>query len=208
MIALLEVYIIYFFIDNLHARKAAYLIAALTFMAMVMLAQGAWLMGHSLSADYYRNAWIEGFSFFTLGYFLHDKQDKLIIGNKTLLIIIILSVISSVLERFVCGRIFAVHLSTYFLVTSLFVYAINSSGQHAGVIQCVGKKYSMYVYILHLFFWRYCDKLLHVLGWEDDPVVLWIRPLIVLSLTILASMGCYSFFNHKKTSKPELFYKK
>lgn len=208
LIALMEVYVLYLIVDFLQARTIAYVIAALAFLAMVLLAQGAWMMGHSLSADYYRNAWIEGFSFFTLGYFLHDKQDKLNIGNKTLLIIIFFSVISSIVERFVCGRIFAVHLSTYFLVTSLFIYAINNSDKHAGVIQRIGKENSMFVYILHLFFWRYCDKLFHVLGWEDEMAVLWIRPLIVLSLTILASMGCYTLFNHKKETKQELYYKK
>ena len=39
MIALLEVYIIYFFVEILHARKLAYLAAVITFIAMLAFAQ-------------------------------------------------------------------------------------------------------------------------------------------------------------------------
>lgn len=198
MIALLEVYIIYFFVDLLHARKLAYWVAGFTFLAMIILAQGAWLMGYKLGADYYRNAWIEGFSFFTLGYFLHDKQDKLTISNKTLLIIIAVSTVMSVVERFLCGRIFAVHLSTYFLVTSLFVYAINNPERHEGAMQRIGKKYSMYVYILHMFWWNYFDRFVDYICAGGNTVLMWFRPLIVLGLALLMSMGCYLLFNRKK----------
>lgn len=159
LIALLEVYVIYFFVDLLHARKLAYWVAAFTFLAMIMLAQGFWFhYGYKLPADYYRNAWFEGFSFFTLGYYLHDKQNKLAVSNKVLLIIISASVVMSVIERFLCGCIFAVHLSTYPLVISLFIYAIKNGNLHQGVLQRVGKKYSMYVYILHMFWWHWFDR--------------------------------------------------
>ena len=145
-----------------------------------MFAQGAWLIGHEMPADYYRNAWIEGFSFFTLGYFHHDKQDKLTISNKSLLIIIAVSAVLSVVERFLCGRIFAVHLSTYFLVTSLFIYAIKNPKRHEGAVQRIGKKYSMYVYILHMFWWHWFDRFVELIGAGGNTVLMWFRPLIVL----------------------------
>lgn len=201
MIALLEVYIIYFFVDLLHARKLAYWVAVFTFLAMIMLAQGAWLMGYKLSADYYRNAWIEGFSFFTLGYFLHDKQEKLTISNKALLIIICISAVLSIVERFLCGRIFAVHLSTYFLVTSLFIYAIKNPERHEGVVQRIGKIYSMYVYVLHMFVWHSFDRIITNMAADENMLVLWLRPLVVFSVTILLSMCCYLLFNRKKAQK-------
>ncbi len=198
LIALLEVYIVYFFIDLLHARKLAYIAAVITFIAMILFSQSFLIFGKELGPDFYRNAWIEGYSFFTLGYFLHDKKDKLNINNKALISIIIFLVIVSVVERFGLGRVSALHISTYPLVISLFIYAINNSEKHAGAIQQIGKKYSMYVYILHIFFWIYMDKVLNVIGWSEQPLALWFRPLIVLFLTVLASMGCYALFNRKK----------
>lgn len=107
----------------------------------------------------------------------------------------------SVVERFGLGRVSALHISTYPLVISLFIYAINNSEKHAGAIQQMGKKYSMYVYILHIFFWIYLDKVLNAIGWSEQSLALWFRPLIVLSLTLLASMGCYAMFNRKKEVK-------
>jgi hypothetical protein len=201
LIALLEVYIVYFFIDLLHARKLAYIAAVITFIAMILFSQSFLIFGKELGPDFYRNAWIEGYSFFTLGYFLHDKKDKLNINNKALTSIIIFSVIMSVVERFGLGRVSALHISTYPLVISLFIYAINNSEKHAGAIQQMGKKYSMYIYILHIFFWIYLDKVLNAIGWSEQSLALWFRPLIVLFLTVLASMGCYALFNRKKEVK-------
>ena len=154
-------------------------------------------MGHSLPTNYYRNPWTEGFFFFTLGYFLHDKQKKLVTGNNVLYCIILLSIVLSVVERFACGRIFAVHLSTYPLVIGLFTYAINNDEKHAGLIQRIGKDYSMYVYILHMFWWHYLDRFIEFVSIQDNTIVEWLRPVVVLGLTILTSMGCYVLFNRK-----------
>ena len=168
---------------------------------MIFLGQGAWLMGHSLPANYYRNPWTEGFFFFTLGYFLHDKQKKLVTGNNVLYCIILLSIVLSVVERFVCGRIFAVHLSTYPLVIGLFIYAINNREKHAGVIQRIGKNYSMYVYILHMFWWRYYDRFIEYINIQDYAIMDWLRPIVVLLLTLIASVVCYGLFNRKQSVK-------
>lgn len=203
MIALLEVYIIYFFVDLLHAKRLAYWVAAFTFLAMIMLAQVFWLYyGYKLYFGIYRNAWIEGFSFFTLGYYLHDKQDKLTLSNKTLLIIIAISAVLSVVERFLCGVSFALHLSTYVLVTSLFIYAIINPERYEGIMQCIGKRYSMYVYILHMFWIILIDRLVRTRGLEGNMLMMWFRPLIVLVLVMLMSMGCYTLFNRIKNIKP------
>lgn len=204
LIALLELYIIYFFVDLFRMKKLIYIMLIITFLAMIMLAQGAWYFGSHSLPNFYRNAWIEGFSFFTLGYYLHDQNDKIMIKNKTLVIFVIFSIVLSVVERFACGRIFAVHLSTIPLVTCLFIYAIKNSENHAGTIQKIGKKYSMYVYILHMFFWKYLDRLIEYLSLQDNYLVSWLRPIMVLGFTILASMGCYVLFNcnnNKELSK-------
>lgn len=199
LLSLLEVYIIWFIIDYYHQRKLAYILASLSLIAMILLGQGAWLAGHPLESYYYRNTWTEGFFFFTLGYFLHDKQKKLTIGNTALILIILFSALLSIVERFVCGRVFAVHLNTFPLVIGLFIYSINNSEKHVGLVQRIGKKYSNYVYILHMFWWHYFDKIMKFVCLQDNTLVSWLRPIIVLGLTIFTSMGCYFLFNHEKS---------
>lgn len=195
LLSLLEVYLVWFVLDYFHLRKLAYILACFSLLGMILLGQGAWLMGHSLPANYYRNPWTEGFFFFTLGYYLHSKQEKIVINNSVLFCVILLSVVLSIVERFVCGRIFAVHLSTYPLVIGLFIYAINNREKHAGVIQRIGKNYSMYIYILHMFWWHNLDRFLEFVSIQDNTIVGWLRPVVVLCLTILTSMGCYFMFN-------------
>lgn len=198
LIALLEVYIIYLFIDVFHARKVAYYLAAITIAILLILSQLSRFLGYEFGPGYYRNAWIEGFSFFTLGYFLHEKQGKITINNVVLIIIIVISAILSVVERFGFERVSAVHLSTYPLVVGLFVYAIKNPEQHKGVVQRIGKKYSMYVYILHMFWWHWFDRWAEAFSLEENMLVMWLRPLIVLGLALLMSMGCYALFNRGK----------
>lgn len=198
LFALLNVYIIYFFVDLFKARKIAYVAGFIMFLILIVMAQGLWLLGYKIDPQFYRNGFIEGFAFFMLGYFLRDKKDKLNISNKSLLTIIIISAILSIVERFVCGRVFGVHICTYPLVICLFIYAINNEEKHEGIVQRIGKNYSMYVYILHIFFWHELDRVLEAMQLNENSIALWLRPLIVLGLTLLASMGCYALFGRKK----------
>ena len=197
LIALLEVYIIYFFIDLLKVRTFAYVLGLVMLVALATLSEVAWLFGYDFNPALYRNGIVEGLGFFMLGYFLHSKEDMLSISNKTLVVVIILSAICSIIARFLGGRAVGVHLCAYPLVTSLFIYAIKNKEKHAGVIQRIGMKYSMYVYILHMFWWHYLDRFIEFVSIQDNTIVEWLRPVVVLGLTILTSMGCYVLFNRK-----------
>lgn len=198
LIALLEVYVIWFFIDLLNARKLAYFMAVIMFLTLISLAQGLWFVkGYKIDPNYYRNGIVEGFAFFTLGCFLHDNEARLALSNKALITVIIISALLSIVERFLCGRVFGVHLCTYPYVTCLFIYAIKNSQRHSGVVQKIGRQYSMYVYILHIFVWHSFDRLLKGIHIDEYVTVLWIRPFIVLGITLLMSMACYSLFNRK-----------
>ncbi len=199
LIALLEVYVVWLFIDLLNARKTAYFMAVAMFLAMISLAQGVWFVkGYKIGPNYYRNGIVEGFAFFTLGYYLHDKEARLMLSNKVLITVIIISALLSIVEGFLCGCVFGVHLCTYSFVTCLFIYAMKNSQRHSGLIQKMGKQYSMYVYILHIFVWRSFDRLLKSIHIDGNVTVLWIRPFIVLGFSLLMSMACYRLFNGKK----------
>ncbi len=198
LIALLEVYVIWLFIDLFNARKAAYFMAVVMFLTLISLAQGMWFCGrYKIDPNYYRNGVVEGYAFFTLGYFLHDKEARLTLSNKALITVIIISAFLSIVERFLCGRVFGVHLCSYPLVICLFIYAMKNSQRHSGVIQKIGKYYSMYVYILHIFVWHSFDRLLKKIHIDGNVTVLWIRPFIVLGITLLMSMACHRLFNRK-----------
>lgn len=168
------------------------------FFTLIALAQGAWFMGYKVSPNYYRNGIVEGFAFFMLGQFIHETEGKIVTGNKVLVGIIILSSIFCIVERFLCNRVFVVHLCTYPQVICLFIYAIKNSQSHAGLVQMIGKYCSMYIYIFHMLVWNNIDRLSKWGHVDKNMIFLCFRPLIVLGIALLMSMACHVFFNSKR----------
>ena len=187
LFALINVYILYFFIVVFKIKKIGYIVSLLLFVVLIGLQQGASLMGYSIRPYYFRNFLFEGFPFFMLGYFLHDIEGKWKVSNRLLLTIIILSSFLSIAECYVFKKFIKVFLSTYPLVISLFVYAINNPNKHKGAIQLLGKNLSLPIYILHWFVMIIVDRAIASGGFSGMTVVQWTRPVFVIGMTILFS---------------------
>lgn len=146
LFALLYTYIFFFVIKKYIDNRLLFFLALLTFVAYYTLAQIAHLSGFHVPNYYYRNWLIEGFSFFILGYFLHEHQNIIAVKNSTLLVIIIVSTLLCLLERYLMGRDFGVNICTLPQVAALMIYAINNPNKHKGLLQKLGKK-MFYVYL-------------------------------------------------------------
>lgn len=90
------------------------------------------------------------------------------------------------------GRDFGVNIMSFPQVFALFIYAVKYPDRHRGVIQEIGKRYSMWVYILHPFVFLSMDKIYH--HWAVDTVVLvqWFRPIVTVIITLILSSICYA----------------
>ncbi|MGN0163817.1 MAG: hypothetical protein ACI4EA_09630, partial [Candidatus Ornithomonoglobus sp.] len=139
---------------------------------------------------YYRNFLIEGFPLFMLGHWIHKNKSKLQFGNNILIGVIILSTLLCVVERYLMGRDFGVNIVTFPQVTALFLYGVNNPEKHSGIIQRLGKKCSMLVYILHPFVWHSCDKVYSALGISENIAALYVMPVIVVVISIGLAVLC------------------
>ena len=153
LFALIYVYIIYIFIIKYNLTKTAFISIPFLLCCYIVLAQGLHLAGYKIPNYIYRNFLIEGFPYFTLGYYLHSKQDKIQINNKALIIAIIVSTVMCLGERSWLGRDFGVNICTIPQVIAIFLFGIKNPlcGKK---LSNIGKKYSMYVYIFHPVIWR------------------------------------------------------
>ncbi len=165
----------------------------------VFMAQGLHLCGVNVPNMLYRNWLIEGFPFFMAGFWIHKNQKRIIISNNTLLLIVFLSTLLCVLERFVLGRDFGVNVFTFPQVFALFIYAINNSQRGRGWIAEMGKKYSMWVYILHPFAWNAFDLAAEKLSIDSYILIGYLRPVIVVLLSLFCSTICYRMEIRHKT---------
>lgn len=191
LFALLYLYILYAIVNKLKLQKYAYFIAGVMFVVYIIMAQGMHLLGIPVSNMYYRNFLVEGFAFFMLGHWIHKNQSSLRISNHTLVLAIVITTLLCLLERYLLGRDFGVNIVTIPQVFCLFLYAVNNPQQHKGVIQEVGKRYSMYVYILHPFVWHVLEYIYGYYNLQTNTPALYVMPILVLSISLLLSHIVY-----------------
>lgn len=196
--ALLYDYLAYGFIWKTNKLKWFYLISIVLFFTYICLAQGAHLLGFQIPNMIYKNWLIEGLPFFFAGHWIHANQEKIRIPDKFLLLIVLISTLLCLVERKLMGRDFGVNIMTLPQVFAMFVYAVKYPERHKGLIQRIGKRYSMWVYILHPFVFQLLDKIFH--HWSIDTLTLvqWSRPIATVIITLSLSAICYSFLNRKK----------
>lgn len=189
--ALLYVYILYLWIGGQELYKRSSLpIAVICLTLYVALAQGLHVVGISIPNYVYKNWFIEGLGFFTLGYILHQYQDRIKIQNNALLALVFVFTILSLVERYLLGRDFGVNICSVPQVVSLFLYGINNPTRHEGMLQKLGKTCSIFVYILHPFVWHSLERVYSAMHIENNTIALYMMPLLVLGITILLSIIC------------------
>jgi len=198
LFALLYDYLAVGFIWKYDKITLFYWISAVLIVIYICLAQGAHLCGVKIQNMYYRNWLIEGLPFFFAGHWIHAHQDKIKISDKMIVFIILVSTLLCLVERKIMGRDFGVNIMTFPQVFALFIYAVNYPDRHRGAIQEIGKRYSMWIYILHPFVFRSMDKFYH--HWSVDTVALveWLRPVVTVVITLVLSSICYSLFQKNK----------
>ena len=199
LFALLYVYIIYTYIAKNGYFKQAYIFAALMFVAYITLAQGMYLLGINIPNLFYRNFLVEGFAFFMLGHWIHKNQAMFTVSNKSLHFIIVITTLLCLIERYLLGRDFGVNICTIPQVSCLFIYAVCNPKYHKGLIQEIGKRYSMYIYILHPFVWHSLEYIYGYYNIQTNVLALYIMPLLVLFLSLLISHIVYACNNRLKT---------
>lgn len=185
LFALLYAYALYGLLERFGLRKVEYISAATLFLAYIAMAQGAHLAGVKIPNLYYRNWLIEAFPYFMLGHWIHENQDRITLSNKVLITIIVVSTILCWVERWLMGRDFGVNIVTILQVFALFVYGVKNPTHHEGVVQRLGRDCSMLVYILHPAIWHSIDAVYSKVNVADVMFVQYIKPILVLTLSIV-----------------------
>ncbi len=198
LFALLYDYFAFGIIWKADKIKWFYLISALLIVVYICMAQGAHLCGIQVQDMYYRNWLLEGLPFFFAGHWIHANQDKISLSDKMLILVILVSTLLCLVERKIMGRDFGVNIMTFPQVFALFIYAVKYPDRHRGVMQEIGKRYSIWVYILHPFVFRSLDKFYD--HWAVDTVVLvqWFRPIVTVVITLTLSSICYTVLHRGK----------
>lgn len=193
--SLINVLIILAFLNKIK-DKLFYLIPLLLF--------GNYILSFSSKFWLYRNFLFTSLPYFLLGIYFYKNQESIIaiLKNKTLgFVFIIGSIILQFIEvyfykcfDFICVRDH--YLMTSVLVVMIFAYTLTVKLNNENVLSVIGKKYSSYIYILHIFVLSQYTRLMNFFN-IDYSFLLYIRPLIIFLLTlfmlIIVSNGIHIF---------------
>lgn len=201
LFALLYAYAFYGLLERFGLRKVEYMIAVILFFVYIAMAQGAHLMGIKIPNMYYRNWLIEAFPYFMLGHWIHGNQNRITISNKVLVSIMVVTTLLCLMERWLMGRAFGVNIVTIPQVFALFVYGVKNPSRHEGVVQRLGRDYSMLIYILHPAVWHTIDAVYNKANVADILAMQYIRPILVLTISIIFAFLFNSIIAHLKNTK-------
>lgn len=199
LFALLYDYILFAMIEKLKWQKLSKIYIFIGIGAYIALAQGAYLLDITISNPIYRNFLIEGFSLFSLGYWLHRDEKRFHLSNKILVIMIVVTTLLCPIERLLMGRDFGVNIITFPQVFSIFLYCIHNpqKGKNSWIM-ILGLKYSLYVYIFHPMVWHTLDEIYERMHVSGNILVMYLRPILCVAIAIMLSI---LFVNGKKFMK-------
>ena len=148
------------------------------------------LVGKSLGTN---NVWLCGLPNYTTGLLINRNEEwirnhlsNVLFAILATLGFIILS-IGSYYNQGLC------YLGSCILAIALFCLAAFNPSTKRTFLSKVGSKYAFYVYIMHPIFMHVLDAFADYQGWFQ-----WIRPLIVLALTLVSAIIFYNIIDLAK----------
>lgn len=189
LFALLYDYILFAAMEKMNWQLLSKIFIPIGIGTYIVLAQGAHLRGVVIPNPIYRNFLIEGFPFFSLGYWLHRDEKQICMSNNFLYIMIAITTLLCPIERFLMKRDFGVNIVTFPQVIFIFLYCIKNPGKGENSrISILGLKYSMYVYIFHPMVWHSLEKIYKAMHISEDILAMYSMPLLCVTITILISI--------------------
>ena len=185
LIAMLEVYILWYFIVKLGYEKLFLPLIPLLFLLQVGLTIFCDFKG--LFWFYKINFILSGLSYFLMGYYIRLNDFLLRIKNKWLFVIILFCIPMILLSSITN---FCINYSCIFLIPysiAIFLLGVKNPEKSVSIfLEYIGEKLSLFVYIFHILisniYGLLAKCLLHVN--LESTFYQWTKPLLVISFSI------------------------
>lgn len=204
--ALLYVYLACAVLIKFRCMRFKKVICVCLLILHFVLAYGFYLGGHELAGGFYRNFLFEGIPCFFIGNIFYQwsvqqtaaRRERLLRTGKFMVFI---GLIFSMLERLAVGRDFSMHISSLLVLLGLlFVAAWNEKQQGLSGLVWLGRKHSLFIYVIHPAIFMTVDNLwgkgLINISPAFSMLYQWIRPVTTVILSIFISV----IFNNIKIS--------
>lgn len=191
--AALYVYMMFGILVKSGSKWNALYIAALILLAVnLVLCEIGSLAGFGIHLKWYRNFLLTGFPLFMLGHYLHKKEKEIqMLKRNTPILIAALGGAMILLECRLVGNALLYTGNVVFII-GLYLYAIQNSLIKKGTLmEQVGSKLYLYIYISQVAVIETMDKLTERVSFFEGTMGLYVKPVLVLAAVVLFSALLY-----------------
>lgn len=191
--AALYVYMMFGILVKSGSKWNALYIAALILLAVnLVLCEIGSLAGLGIHLKWYRNFLLTGFPLFMLGHYLHKKEKEIqMLKRNTPILIAALGGAMILLECRLVGNALLYTGNVVFII-GLYLYAIqNSLSKKGTLMEQVGSKLYLYIYISQVAVIETMDKLTERVSFFEGTMGLYVKPVLVLAAVVLLSALLY-----------------
>ena len=191
--AALYVYMMFGILVKSGSKWNALYIAALILLAVnLVLCEIGSLAGFGIHLKWYRNFLLTGFPLFMLGHYLHKKEKEIqMLKRNTPILIAALGGAMILLECRLVGNALLYTGNVVFII-GLYLYAIqNSLSKKGTLMEQVGSKLYLYIYISQVAVIETMDKLMERVSFFEGTMGLYVKPVLVLAAVVLLSALLY-----------------
>lgn len=199
LISLIYSYILYYIICRFKLVRFKLWIAVGGIAVNLLVREVLYALGIDILPQFVRNAYFFGLPFFIAGTIIRDSKDYL--NNATLgkcyAIAAAGLLLSGFENHFLCAYTLEVSLGTIIYSVSTFVIALQYKGKDIFKLAYLGRKCSLYMYIIHIIVGTMTFKVL-----VTQTSEMWIGTCVTLVITILISL-ILSFIENIFASREE-----
>lgn len=196
---------LYSLINVLVILALCYKIRDKLFYLIPLLLLCNYILSYSPKFWLYRNFLFTSLLYFLLGMYLYKKRNSIIAVFKSkncCIIFIILGIVLQCFEVYLYKYFGLINVRDHYLFTPvlaviIFIYAMTVKLQKENVISIIGKRYSAYIYILHIFVLSHYGSMISFFNIKYYSL-LYIKPLIIFLLTLLMSVIILKSYNFLK----------
>lgn len=200
LFALIYGLVVFYVVHRLKLFKLFAIISILLIFIRIIGCEFITTFADTKIVEIYKKIFIyTGLPFMSMGYFIHKYENilknKINIKLNIYMLIFISFAINTVVYIITKGSF--VTIWSNILVISLFIAAILNRNNTPSVLSKFGKKYSLFIYIMHLAFKDVMDKIHSImisLNWNDNFMI-YTKPIIIVICTFITGMIFYKVYD-------------
>lgn len=175
------------------------------FFLIPLLLLGNYILSFFPKFWLYRNFLFTSLPYFLLGMYFYKNRDTVtaLLRNKNhCILFVVFGILLQCIEVYLYKYFDLIYVRDHYLITPLlvivvFIYALSVNLQKENVISVIGKRYSAYIYILHIFVLSHYGSLMRLFNIEYSCLS-YIKPLIIFLLTLFMSVIILESYNFLK----------